>query len=1026
MLRAPASRRFAVVIVVALIGCSIYVLRDRIRELALAHALVRNVRSLRYRVVEGRFSDAFEYRQRVLRGSALSPELLSVRATAEALRARWESGGTAGMGRRAGVGLLVAGETDRSAATLVETLQRQTGQRDVLRSIGACDDPALLTDFSAAILQRSIAHENSYDLLLAFESADRAWRLEHNASAAWNRATAADRMGVPSAAAHAWQEVLAIDRSSSWSQEVKARTEAAVRAAAAPLAESYEGFFHRKLVARLTSILADSSNPPVDNIAEVKDVDPLRGDHLALDTLEAVRRIRREGSIAERERVIKALASYTRGRDAFEDDRLDEAHAAFTIAEAELKAFHIPFALMASDQRIRVQCSKADQPRCLEELQLLREETRTRYPWLSARCAYARGQTFYRRGRIYEAAEWFQRGHDEVKQLGDSTLEGLTHLMLANAYAAAGETDVALEHYIAALRQHSQQPGDRRRRQVEDVVMFALRHDFIATAELLLDERRSLTSTDAGRVIESTLHGIAAIRRGDTTSAARHFEQSHRLLTLVKDPDEGANARRSLAIAEAESQIPTLTMSMEELNASIAEHEHEQLAIWLPQLLAKRGALFEARNQPERAESDYRRAIEILEEREPRIDQSVLSLGVANETDSPFDRLIRMLLAQQKIAGALSIAERASSRRISALHARSVGVRDVFDAAHRSGDDGVAAVQKMLDDYHVAVVQYLLRDELVTWVIASREIRATRRAVRAAEITGAIDDLRTCVPSGDCGYERALEIASNVLIGGWIARVPRGATLLIQPPGELQAVPFAMLKTGQGELLLSRNAITTAPTLRAFVHAATLDAARTGETRAFFAASPDPEGRDRLPMAASEVTRASQFYTSATVVTHTTRAIFLDQAPSFSVVHFAGHVIVNDEQPLRSAMVFDRGDSALESDVLQMHELDERLFGKARLVVLSGCETGRAPRPTMSIANALLSQSVPSVVYTSWPVEDEAAEQFAREFHRSIATGRSRADAVRDAQLAVFKTHPGRPDWWAAFALAGASGPLTH
>jgi CHAT domain-containing protein len=74
----------------------------------------------------------------------------------------------------------------------------------------------------------------------------------------------------------------------------------------------------------------------------------------------------------------------------------------------------------------------------------------------------------------------------------------------------------------------------------------------------------------------------------------------------------------------------------------------------------------------------------------------------------------------------------------------------------------------------------------------------------------------------------------------------------------------------------------------------------------------------------------------------------------------------------------------------------------------------------MSLAHALLSQGVPSVVHTLWRVDDEAAEAFAVEFHRALTAGRSRAGAVRDATCALFTRFPERPDWWGAYALAGA------
>lgn len=1023
--RSRAGRWSSIAIVVLIVaGAIAAAFRSRSSADDSARGLLTAVNALRFRIVEGRLSDDFEHR--VLRGAGPSTtDLLGITETAVKLRERWKADGTPELGRRAGVALLAAGQTAAGATTLAEALRRLTGERSPLTAIAQCEDAALLTDFSAALLQRAANHGQARDLLLAFESADRAWRLTRSSSAAWNRALAAERIGLPVVASRAWQNAVAADAGSTWSHEASAHEQATTQLAAAPLPDSPERFFHRELPARATAILKDGTQPATENMVQVAGIDPVSGDHLASDTIAAVLRVRNEGSAADRSRVVAALAAYTRGRDAFENDQLNDAHREFTFAERELKAFRISFALLARDQRIRCQCSQAAQPACLEEYEASRAELLAsgRYPWLTARTAYGRGQAFYRRGRIYEAAEWFQQGHDELQALNDVALLSLTSSMLANAYAAAGETDVALDHFLEALRTRSADIGDRRRRQIEDVILFMLHHGFLSTAELLIDEMTGLPSTIAGRVMESTLRGLIAARRGDAASAATHFERAHVLLTAVKDEDARTDVQRYLAIAESGAWS---TGVLSDLDAAVAEHEHDQYLVWLPQLLAKRGSLFEQRNEPERAEADYRRAIEILEKREPRIDETVLSLGVGTDQDSAFDRLIRLLLQQQRVATALSVAERASTLRISALHARGVGARDVFRASRGAGGgEAVAELQRVLPSEAVAVVQYLLRDELITWTVTVREIRAVRHAVRSQDLIGAVDDLRACTARSGCPDDDALELVSDVLLRDWIVRAPRDATLWFQPPAELQAVPFAMLKTRDGVPLLDRNAVATAPSLRAFVRAVRLDTERAGKTDAFFAAAPRPgAGRDPLPLAVSEATRASEAYTHARVETHATRSRFLEQSPNFSIVHFAGHVVVNDQQPLLSALVFDADADHADSQMLLMHELDEHSFARARMVVLSGCETGRAPRPTMSMANALLSQSVPSVVYTSWPVEDAAAEEFAIAFHRAIAAGRSRAAAVREAGLALRRAHPEQPHWWAAFALAGASSPL--
>lgn len=1007
--------RVAVIALLIAVGISAAVLGWRIHSRTAVQATP-------YRVIEGRLSDQLDYRElRRFRGAIATDdaELLPMRQAAIELREQWQREGTSETGRKAGVGLLAAGATDDAVMTLGEVLRAMTGESDPLTAIAKCDDAALLTDFSAASLQRFTSHGNARDMLLAFEAADRAWHFSRGAAAAWNRALAAERIGLPAVASRAWQEALAADPVSSWSREAKIRQQETAALAAAPLPESPERFFHRQLIAHATAILNGGPIPAV--------TDPVPSDHLASDTLAAVVRLRNEGSVDDRKIVVAALAAYTRGRDAFEDDRLDDAYQAFEAAERDFTSFRIPLALLARDQRLRCQCSKGAQPRCLEELTALRADllAAKRYPWLAARSAYARGQAFYRRGRIYEAAEWFQTGHDELRPLNDAALLSVTHSYLANAYAAAGETDLALDHFLDAISERTADVGDRRRRQLEDVTLFMLHHAFLSTAGLLLDEMAGLPSTDAGYVLEATLRGVVSARRGDTSGAASHFQRAHVLLDKVTDVDARTDVQRYLAIAESGTWS---NEKLDDLDVAIADHEQSQYAVWLPQLLAKRGTVLEKRNEAARAEADYRRAIEILETREPRIDETVLSLGVAMDQDSPFDRLVRLLLQQQRIAAALTVAQRASALRISALNARGVGARDVFRSAHETvGSDVVAELQGVLSERDVAVVQYLLRDELITWTITRHEIRGIRHPVRSQDLISAVDDLRACAAHSDCHADDTLNATSDLLLRDWIARVPRDATLWIQPPAELQAVPFPMLKTKDGELLLVRNGVATAPSLRAFVRAIRLDGERSGEASAFFAAAPRPgRGRDALPLAVSEVTRASGFYYRATVETHATRARFLEHCPTFSVVHFAGHVVVNDQQPLLSALVFEADTGNADSDLLLMHELDERSFAKARMVVLSGCETGRAPRPTMSLANALLSQSVPSVVYTSWPVADEAAEEFAIAFHRAIAAGHSRAEAVREAGLSLWRANPDLPEKWAAFALAGAPGPLTQ
>jgi len=549
-------------------------------------------------------------------------------------------------------------------------------------------------------------------------------------------------------------------------------------------------------------------------------------------------------------------------------------------------------------------------------------------------------------------------------------------------------------------------------------MLFLLRNGYVHTASLLLDELSSAPATDGGRVMEAVLRGVVGFRMGNATLAKQQFARAWQLVDRISDADVRAEATRAALLAESGCGLGT-RHTLADIDHLAAITQQEETSLWLPRVLTERGIEHEARNDPRRAEEDFLRAMSILERREPRIDQSALLLGASVARESPFDRLIRLYLAQQQITAALHVAQRSTSLRISSLHARGMGVPDVFRAHGGSPGEPLEDFRRTLPDRHVAIAQHLLSDSLITWIVTATSVRAVRRNISAEELIRAVTAFHRCASRDGCREGPELERVSDLLLRDWIEHVPRGATVWLQRPAELQAVPFTMLKTRGGERLLFRNPLTNAPGFAVFARAQHIDEMRRGDLTAFFAAAPQPPGAlESLPMAAREVTRASRFYDKARVEVAALRRMFADSAGSYTIAHFAGHVLVNDDRPLFSAMAFNDG-------LLYIHELDRRSFSRVRLVVLSGCDSGRTPKPAMSVANALMSQDVPSVVYTLWAVEDAIAAEFSIHFHHAIADGKSRAESLQYASSAIWKRYPDRPSAWAAFQLAGAPGAIT-
>jgi CHAT domain-containing protein len=71
-----------------------------------------------------------------------------------------------------------------------------------------------------------------------------------------------------------------------------------------------------------------------------------------------------------------------------------------------------------------------------------------------------------------------------------------------------------------------------------------------------------------------------------------------------------------------------------------------------------------------------------------------------------------------------------------------------------------------------------------------------------------------------------------------------------------------------------------------------------------------------------------------------TKRAFLDAAPSYGMLHLATHGVLNDQDPLFSALVLarEKGDaSGRDAGALYAHEIYGMHLSRARMVVLSAC-----------------------------------------------------------------------------------------
>jgi CHAT domain-containing protein/tetratricopeptide (TPR) repeat protein len=97
------------------------------------------------------------------------------------------------------------------------------------------------------------------------------------------------------------------------------------------------------------------------------------------------------------------------------------------------------------------------------------------------------------------------------------------------------------------------------------------------------------------------------------------------------------------------------------------------------------------------------------------------------------------------------------------------------------------------------------------------------------------------------------------------------------------------------------------------------------------------------------------------------------------------------------------------------------------LVVLSACETGlgevRTGEGVFGLRRAFVLAGAKTLVMSLWKVPDEPTRELMVNYYRLLLAGRGRAQALREAQLAMMASYPD-PYYWGAFICQGDPSPL--
>jgi len=322
-----------------------------------------------------------------------------------------------------------------------------------------------------------------------------------------------------------------------------------------------------------------------------------------------------------------------------------------------------------------------------------------------------------------------------------------------------------------------------------------------------------------------------------------------------------------------------------------------------------------------------------------------------------------------------------------------------------------AKIQPQLPPEVVLVEYYTSEDRLVIFAATQKELQIHSVPVGRKQLEGWIRGFRARVMSRNESESLAGDLY-QALVTPLEPLIAQHKVLTVIPSGHLYYLPFAALKKPGGECLNQRVAVslltaTELPDVGRYK--------RTDKPTSVLALA-NPDGS--LPATTKEVSQLTRLFSKS--ATYVGEQATKDRVNGSSqVLHVATHGVLDSHDVNESYLLLAGRNGKLTAG--EIFGLDLR---NVSLVTLSACETALGEsNPGSEVATLAQAFSVAgskSMLASLWQVEDEATAALMVGFYTQLLTGKTKAEALRLAQMEVMKNPRwARPYFWAAFELIG-------
>jgi CHAT domain-containing protein/tetratricopeptide (TPR) repeat protein len=738
---------------------------------------------------------------------------------------------------------------------------------------------------------------------------------------------------------------------------------------------------------------------------------------------------------------IEAIAGAAAGRRTARVAALARAHLDFAEARRHLLALRLSDAASAAERAARG-FAEGDSPyrlwaavyraisdriagRSARALAALRTHDARlpagRYGHWRARVLWTRAVSNATLGRLDVARSEFEQARRAFDDLGEPGNASAMRTMLAEVLADLGDYAGAWEEQGRALELLGGDLGSTR----PDMIYLtgAYLADREGLSETALRFRDALVAEDlrrgdAPRLAEAYLHRAASLAvLGRRAEADEDFRRAQETTDGLSDPGLRDRLEAERRAARARTSVGDPHVALADAGAALRyfESSGDRIAAVLAYLSRARAHL--ALGRVAEAEHDLGAATRQYERHQAQlVTTEERSLSFEDGREAYFE----MIRLQAVLKGDPGQAFRYSER--------SRG-----PSAGASRLPGPLSASAILPPATAVVYFVTLEDRVLSWIVTRTGGSYLERKIGRAQLEGAAEDLVVALTRGGTAeLARFSKALWRDLFGGFDDTLRAATRLVIIPDGPLYTVPFPALIQPSGRYLIEDWAVTVAPSMALATRA--LRPSRASSVLAVGDGHTPTSTLPRLRMADAEADAIGTIYPRSVVLrgADATVARFLELAPSFDAIHFAGHSIANADRPQFSRLLLAPQGTDDEGAVFTRDIEALRLAG-TRVAVLASCSTaaGRAARGQgpLSLARPFLDAGVGHVVASLWPVDDEQSIRLATRIHGELQHRSGCAEAVQAAQVEALRSkdpHRSAPVAWSGLVTygGGVDAPL--